>query len=293
MSKFSKEFEGLLPPQEHRPPTAFNGPAQPYSIIRDQLQISTWLCLGAIVQGTALYFLGVLSLVPAGLLLLFRTLDTLLMTLRWKHNKSMDGVIMNKFTAQFPDDEGRYGSKPADSDVVVFIIGTRCNHPLGLLAPGFSNVNQYFGSMEKDLNKYGDEFGMLGMRICLDAAERTTGSEIVVICYFRDIEGLHAFAHSPYHRNGWEWYNRHSKQYPHISIFHETYHVPKGNWENIYAYSHASGITSTTHKYFDQGLGTEMWASPIVDASKGLLKTSAGRMSRSEAKEHDTYGDAP
>ena len=104
------------------------------------------------------------------------------------------------------------------------------------------------------------------------------------------MEGLHAFAHSPYHRNGWEWYTKSAKQIPHISIYHETYNVPKGHWESIYLNSHPSGINSTAHKYFDQEHGMEMWASPVVDASKGVLKTSAGRMARSEGKEHEKYG---
>ena len=36
--------------------------------------------------------------------------------------------------------------------------------------------------------------------------------------------------------------------------------------------------------------GKEKWASPVVDASKGLLRTSAGRMSRSQAGEHEKMG---
>jgi hypothetical protein len=33
--------------------------------------------------------------------------------------------------------------------------------------------------------------------------------------------------------------------------------------------------------------GKEVYTHPIVDASKGLLKTSAGRMARSQGHEHD------
>lgn len=39
--------------------------------------------------------------------------------------------------------------------------------------------------------------------------------------------------------------------------------------------------------------GKPFWISPIVDARRGLLKTSAGRMSQSTATEHDAYNDDP
>ena len=160
---------------------------------------------------------------------------------------------------------------------------------MGMLAPGFATLAQDFNHMEKDLHAQRDEYGMLGMRSCLDAAARTTGSEIVIVCYFRTLEGLQAFAHSPYHRKGWDWYTRNMKHLRHISIWHETYHVPKGNWESIYVTSHSSGLASTAHEYFESEHGVNMWASPVVDASKGLLRTSVGRMSGSEGKEHEKY----
>lgn len=78
-----------------------------------------------------------------------------------------------------------------------------------------------------------------------------------------------------------------------MSIYHETFHVPKGHWETIYINSHPSHLASSAHKITDEKTGEELWASPIVDASKGLLKTSAGRMSRSNADEHDKYDDDP
>lgn len=283
-------FVGLLPPKQTQPPTSYRGSPLRKTIIRDQLSISSWICLGAITQGLAFWLLGPIALLPAALLAGLRMLDTLIVVIGLKHNYHMDSIITTKFSAQFPDDEGRYGNQPAATDVVVFLIGTRTNHPLGMLAPGTSTIFAYFASMEKDLSTHSDEFGFLGMRICLDAADRQTGSETVAVCYFKTVEGLHAFAHSPYHREGWDWYTKTAKSVPHISIYHETYHVPKGNWENIYLNSHTSGITSTAHKYFDQERGVEMWASPVVDASKGVLKTSAGRMARSEGKEHEKYG---
>lgn len=215
------------------------------------------------------------------------------MSVGWLHNTYQDDIIHKKFSAQFPDEEGKYGNKPADTDVVVFLIGTRCNHPLGLLAPGFKELGGYFPSMTKDLEQHADEFGFLGMTAWLNSSDRTTQSEIMSVGYFKTTEGLHAFAHSKYHREGWDWWNRNIKNHPHLSIFHETYHVPKGHWENIYVNSHTSGVTSTTFKYTDEMTGMDKWASPVVDASKGVLKTSGGRMARSHGDEHDKYGEDP
>lgn len=215
------------------------------------------------------------------------------MSIGWKHNTYMDGVIAKKTSAQFPDELGRYGNKPADSDVVVFLIGLRCNSPLGMLAPGFREVGPFFPQMVKDLEAHAEEFGFLGMTSWLNASDRETNNEIMSVGYFKTVEGLHAFAHSEVHRKGWEWWNANTKQYPYLSIFHETYHVPKGHWETIYVNSHVSGLQSTTHKITEEMTGQEAWASPIVDASRGLLKTSAGRMNRSKGDEHDQYDEDP
>ncbi|KAK5121758.1 hypothetical protein LTR85_004633 [Meristemomyces frigidus] len=290
-----KEFIGLVPPKEQRPRAAFFGPAAAQQLIRDNFSITTWLAMGAAAQACLFLIAGKLALVPAVAILLYRILTTYAMSVGWMHNKYMDGVLMKKFSAVFPDAAGQYGAKPANSDVVVFLIGARCNHPMGMLAPGFRELGGYFSQMTKDVETHSEEedFGFLGMTSWHNSSDRDTGSELMEVGYFKTVEGLHKFAHSEYHRTGWDWWNKHMKQYPHLSIWHETYHVPKGNWESIYVNSHLSGINSTTHRYTDKMTGKEMWASPVVDSSRGLLKTSAGRMSRSKADEHDQYGDNP
>lgn len=234
--------------------------------------------------------MGRLALLPVVAVLLFRSFDTYAMTVGWKKNIYMDGIIQQKFSAQIPDGTGQYSSKPADSAITVFIIGTRSNHPLGLLAPGFKELGDYFNQMARDLDEHAEEFGYLGMTSWLNSSVRRTGSEVQNVCYFRHVDGLHTFAHSQYHRKAWDWWNRTIKDHPHLSIYHETYDVPKGSWETIYMNTHASGLASTTFKVVDEESGREVYASPIVDASRGLLRTSAGRMSRSKADEHDQYG---
>ena len=60
------------------------------------------------------------------------------------------------------------------------------------------------------------------------------GNALVTISYWKDIEHLHAFAHGPTHRLGWNWWVTENQKYPHIGIMHETYAVPENSWENIY-----------------------------------------------------------
>jgi len=123
------------------------------------------------------------------------------MSLGWIHNTYMDKLILTKTSAQFPDEEGNFSSEPADNDVSVLLIGTRCNHPLGLLAPGFAEVGAMFVQMAKDCEDNAEEFGFLGMTNWTNNSQRATNNELLIVAYFRTPEGLHNFAHSKYHTN--------------------------------------------------------------------------------------------
>ncbi|KAM3424173.1 hypothetical protein BST61_g11284 [Cercospora zeina] len=293
MSKAGEDFIPLLPTKDKRPKSQFYGPAGFQSLLRDQFAIETWLAFGAAAQAGLYTLLGAYAFLPAISYLLLAALDTALVTTSLKSNPYMKDIIPKKFSAQIPDVHENYGSQPANQDVVVFLIGTRSNHPLGILAPGMPTSAQHFQNLTAKLEEHAEEFGFLGMTSWLNSNQRSTKSEILQVCYFRNIEGLHAFAHSKHHREAWNWWNKTTKQYPHLSIFHETYHVPKGHYESIYINSHASGLPSVTSKVENKETGKSRWASPVVDASKGVLRTSAGRMARSHGNEHDQYGEDP
>lgn len=62
--------------------------------------------------------------------------------------------------------------------------------------------------------------------------DEDTSNTMVWLTYWEDLEHLHAFAHGDVHSAGLDWW--YAKKYPHIAIGHETYVVPKGNWETIY-----------------------------------------------------------
>jgi hypothetical protein len=101
---------------------------------------------------------------------------------------------------------------------------------------------------------------------------------------------------------------------------HELYQVPKSNWESIYVNYHPTGLgafpnpptpllfppeknTNTTTAATtdlaktpaEDGKGPDVttWVSPIVDASKGRLRSSAGRMARDMGDGNEKYGDDP
>lgn len=293
-------FKPLLAPEATRPKTNYWGPGRLQVVcsssqrptrqqqltvqqfMRDQLSITTWLAIGALLQSLAFLLVGRIALLPATSYIIYTLASTSAAAAGLKHNPLMDGVILNKFSSSFPDSQGTYSSKPADTDLVVFHIGFRNNHPLGIFAPGVKQIGAYFQQMIVDLEAHDEEFGLLGATNWLNASARTTQNETLVVAYFKNVEGVHAFAHSDYHMGAWKWWNDHAREWSHMSIYHELYHVPKGNWETIHGNSHVSGLPSARVKT-DDGL----WVSPLVDASRGLLKTSSGRMSRSNGGDHE------
>jgi hypothetical protein len=115
--------------------------------------------------------------------------------------------------------------------------------------------------------------------------------------YWRSIEDLHAFAHGPLHREGWEWWNRTLKEHPHLAIYHEVFAVNSKNWETIYTNCEPTGLGATS--YLKKGdklasaVAPDQWVSPLVDASRGQLRTMLGRMNQGTGAEHEKYGSDP
>lgn len=90
----------------------------------------------------------------------------------------MKDIIPGKTSAQLPDELGHYGSRPANTAITVLLIGTRSNHPLGLLAPGMKESGAHFAALAKDLEDQAENFGFLGMTSWLSMSTRNTSSEI-------------------------------------------------------------------------------------------------------------------
>ena len=140
---------------------------------------------------------------------------------------------------------------------------------MGVFSPGFKTIAKYFADMwveaEKNREKYGCElffsFVELDDSSTTDFASVNTdvhpdlgkaaittmptpggGTALITISYWRSIDHLHAFAASPLHKAGWEWYGSIMKKWPHIGILHETFEAKKRGWENVYKNSWPVGM---------------------------------------------------
>ena len=160
-----------------------------------------------------------------------------------------------------------------------------------MLAPGFGDVSGYFQKMLADLERHAEEYGFFGSKSWLNADDRYTNSELMTTFYFRSSEHVHKFAHAKAHRDGWDWFTKHAKTHKHIAIGHELYDAPPGRWENIYANSHVSGFGSSSLPFKGED-GNKLWMKPVVDASRGKLRSTKGRMGRDEGVlDEKLYGD--
>ncbi|KAJ9624523.1 hypothetical protein H2203_005258 [Taxawa tesnikishii (nom. ined.)] len=263
-------FAGMVPTSKARPAELKNDGV----LWRDQFQLSTWLLMGAALQSVTALLVGRLAFLPAALVLLYRLADTYAMATGLKHNVWSDSVIRGKFSAQFPDALGNYGSTPGRNEVGVLLIGARSNSPLGLLAPGFREIGNYFQEMNE----------------ALEASPNRNAS--LVVMYFKNVSYVHKYAESPLHRHAVNHWNKELvKKYPHLSIYHELFQVPRGNWESIYENCPPLGLAATKHAVRGKGEGegegeAEVeWMSPVVDARRGILSTSKGRMSGRDSDE--------
>lgn len=161
-----------------------------------------------------------------------------------------------------------------NGQIIVFLVGARVNHPLGILAPGVRTFVNYFGSMADDLESRRSEYGMLGSSSWIANKERSSNNDILFIYYFRTVDGVNKFAHDASHLNGLKWYTRFSKHHKHLALRHELYHIPAGHWENIFLNSHPTLIGATS--YYDGGQGK--WATMLQPGTAEPLQSMWGRM---------------
>ncbi|PYI03204.1 hypothetical protein BO78DRAFT_375519 [Aspergillus sclerotiicarbonarius CBS 121057] len=287
-------FKALFPPYSTPPPPPTGSP---FPVIRDNLTLTTWLLLGGLLQGLACMALGPVSLTPTVLVLLYRTIDHVLMACHITPNRYLNGTIPTKYSAQVPNPDGTFGSKPASEPIVVFLLGARCNHPLGLLAPGISDLGDSASKMMDAMRAEPVKYGLLGTSQWLKM-DSPAGNEFLTIFYLRSYEALHRFAHDEEHMNGMRWWCRIAKDHPHLAIYHETYLVPRGQWENIYINMHPTGLADTWFPGPNEGEGNpesvQQWVRPMVDARGGVLRSASKRLQlahlEGREKEHDDIG---
>ncbi|MEU9196248.1 DUF4188 domain-containing protein [Streptomyces hundungensis] len=131
----------------------------------------------------------------------------------------------------------------AEGEVVVLLIGMRVNHfwavhqwvPVGLA------MLRMLAELKRDPSR-----GLLG-HVLLTASPRT----YYVVQYWESKEKLYAYAHSPqmFHHRAWAILNRKERKGKvrgHVGLWHETYVVPAGSYESIYADMPPFGLAAAT-----------------------------------------------
>ncbi|KIN00685.1 hypothetical protein OIDMADRAFT_124659, partial [Oidiodendron maius Zn] len=245
------------------------------------LSLSTSLLIGALLQCILVLALPpVYALTPAFLILVVRTIDTLLITNGIKPNPYLHNVFPKRTTAQVLDKNGNF-SGAGQEKIAVLLLGAKTNHPMGVFAPDFPKLGEYNQSMVNELqDPNSQDNGFLGYTTFTKKDERGA-TETLMISYWRSVEHVHAYAHSPLHEKAWLWWDRSLAGHKHIGIYHEVFESPKGMWEGIYINFQPTLLGATTYLKKDGELeGGEVkheWVSGLLDANRGRMKTSNGR----------------
>lgn len=292
------QFKPLLPPSQtsKRPVNTPLNNNVSWTLILGNFTLPTWLAMGAFFQ----ILLCTLPLRPtfiygpALLFLVISLIRNVLQVLRLAPNPHMTDVIPGRHAAVLPGADGSFDDPERETaggdGICVLLLSARCNHPQGIMAPGYTAVGEFLNNMMKDLADNAEEWGWYGARSYVNTDVRGRAGEDMIVHYFKTWQHLHDFAHGHAHRAGWDWWNGEGKKYPYIGLAHEVYSVPAGEWENIYLNCEPSGLGSTSIPVTQKD-GTKRWVSPVVDAKKGPLKTSAAwrdpQLAR-RGEKHDT-----
>ncbi|MGW0820868.1 DUF4188 domain-containing protein [Streptomyces sp. NPDC002845] len=129
----------------------------------------------------------------------------------------------------------------AEGEVVVLLIGMRINHFWAVhhWLPVFAAMLRMLHELRRNPGR-----GLLS-RVVLTASPRT----YYVVQYWESKEQLYAYAASPdmFHHKAWAIINRKEKAgkvRAHVGLWHETYVVPEGSYEAIYAYMPPFGLAA-------------------------------------------------
>lgn len=124
-----------------------------------------------------------------------------------------------------------------DGDFAVFLIGMRINNPL--LIHKWLPVVTAMPRMMKELYQR-PELGLLSHEIWF-------GRTIIIVQYWRSMDDLLHYAKSKdlEHLPAWQKFNKSVGTSGDVGIWHETYLVGPGSYENIYANMPAFGLGKT------------------------------------------------
>ncbi|KAL9618092.1 MAG: hypothetical protein Q9160_007162 [Pyrenula sp. 1 TL-2023] len=284
----------VLEPTKTRPTTQhLTGPGSQV-FLKNSFSLITLILFGAVLQSILVLILPLrFALAPAAVVFAVRILDHVLMIYNLKPNQYMSSVLLGKYSYQVPDSAGRFSDKPSDEPITVFMLSARSNHPAGVFAPGFAEMGKYMRKMDQELEAMDPTVsGFLGKTLWTNGTDRDGGNEVASISYWRSPEHIHAYAHGKTHSEAWDWFNKEvlKKGINYIGISHDLFAVPKGHWENIYINMEPTSLGAARFlRKGDKSSGEEdVWVRGIVDARKGQLRHSAGRLTWG-TEQHEKY----
>lgn len=254
-------------------------------ILQYNFSIYTWMLVGASLQALAVFLFsrGYYVLLISTVLLLLKLANSLLQVYGITKNPYLEGVIPGRTAALLPDDETSGELKTASSKkVVVLHLGAKSNHPFGFFAPQFGKVGEWLEKMNNEMD-LGNVKGFLG-QTTFHRMDAKGAPEVNLISYWESIEDLWAYAHSGSHREAWQWWERTIKDNGYVGINHEIFEADAQHWENIYVNFQPTMMGATTHLVRGgktaEGVVEDKWISSLVDARRGPLAKSSGRMGR-------------
>jgi heme-degrading monooxygenase HmoA len=288
----------LFPPTSTRQ-THYSHSFPGLDLIRNNFSFTTLLLLGAFLQSLLLLLPipRLYLLLPSLLVLSLRAIDTALITYGWKPNPYLAGVIPKTTTGQMLSNNGEY-TGPGERKIAILLLGVRINHPLGLFAPHFRHLGDLQAKMYDQLTNEVDqkESGFLG-HSSYTRSTASGGTELVGISYWRGLDDVHRYAHGPLHREAWDWWRATLKknQLGHVGLFHEVFESDSKKYETLYINLQPIlfGSTAVEREVVGEsdGLkeGRKEWVMPLLDATKGRLRTSHGRRGVGTGSENEKY----
>jgi Domain of unknown function (DUF4188) len=267
-------------------------------LILNTVSLSSWLLIGGALQTLLAFFLPPHYILLPTLAILFgRLAYALLVTFHLLPNPYLKDALLYRVSAQVPDTDGHFSDIAASEKVVCFHLGAKWNHPLGAFAPNVKEIGDRLTAMNKELDRTISNNGYLGGSTMYNV-DPAGSLEVSFISYWRSIEAIHEFAYGPLHRDAWDWWNSLTeKESKHMGINHEIFSAEPGQWEAIYVNHQPTMLGATTYlRKGDKLVGgtvEDQWIRGLMDARKGKLRSSAGRLGWQPERLYEKYERVP